>query len=212
MLTCRYSMSIPLLFEQTSAALGLLPCTRQPSGVAYRPAECCCVWSNDPVFRYPLPRVQIFTPDRSHPALPVRAWSVPAIHDGAAVVLLSARAVLGLGRFCPGQDSERCTAAMNQSLSPLQNPATTICNILQKNYDEHIDNGGENAKRKRGDSRHGRRRCRRQADSRATKNIVYHWSSANRVGPRFYLRFLELCNKMKVNVDPIKVMNGDKND
>ena len=49
-----------------------------------------------------------------------------------------------------------------------------------------------------------------QADSRATKNIVYHWSSANRVGPRFYLRFLELCNKMKVNVDPIKVMNGDK--
>ena len=46
----------------------------------------------------------------------------------------------------------------------------------------------------------------------ATKNIVYHWSSANRVGPRFYLRFLELCNKMKVKVDPIKVMNGDKND
>ena len=43
----------------------------------------------------------------------------------------------------------------------------------------------------------------------ATKNIVYHWSSANRVGPRFYLRFLELCNKMKVKVDPIKVMNGD---
>ena len=26
----------------------------------------------------------------------------------------------------------------------------------------------------------------------------------------FYLRFLELCNKMKINVDPIKVMNGDK--
>ena len=46
----------------------------------------------------------------------------------------------------------------------------------------------------------------------ATKNIVYHWSSANRVGPRFYLRFLELCNKMKIKVDPIKVMNGDKND
>ena len=44
----------------------------------------------------------------------------------------------------------------------------------------------------------------------ATKNIVYHWSSANRVGPRFYLRFLELCNKMKIKVDPIKVMNGDK--
>ena len=43
----------------------------------------------------------------------------------------------------------------------------------------------------------------------ATKNIVYHWSSANRVGPRFYLRFMELCNKMKIKVDPIKVMNGD---
>ena len=91
--------------------------------------------------------------------------------------------------------------------------AESCNNYLQhpaKNYDEHIDNGGENAKRKRGDSGHGRRRCRRQVDSRATKNIVYHWSSANRVGPRFYLRFLELCNKMKVKVDPIKVMNGDK--
>ena len=43
----------------------------------------------------------------------------------------------------------------------------------------------------------------------ATKNIVYHWSSANRVGPRFYLRFMELCNKMKIKVDPIKVMDGD---
>lgn len=33
----------------------------------------------------------------------MRAWSVPAILDGAAVVLLSARAVQGLVRFEPGQ-------------------------------------------------------------------------------------------------------------
>jgi hypothetical protein len=36
-------------------------------------------------------------------ALPGAAWYVPAVRSGAAVVLLSARAVLGLVRFEPGQ-------------------------------------------------------------------------------------------------------------
>ena len=79
-------------------------------------SECRCVWSIDLAFRYPLPRLQIFTPDRSHPALPVRAWSVPAIRGGAAVVLLSARAVWGLVRFEPGQAVFRCSNYAKQNL------------------------------------------------------------------------------------------------
>ena len=150
------------MFEQTSAALGLLPCSNLQALRTVR--RSAAVFGQTVAGVSPQPH------------------TVPRLHT----VLLS------------GRDSEQCIAAMNQSLSLLQNPATTICNILQKNYDEHIDNGGENAKRKRGDSGHGAALMSLPADSGRQRTLSPTGRQQIRVGPRFYLRFLELCNKMKV--------------
>ena len=79
----------------------------------------------------------------------------------------------------------------------LQHPA--------KNYDEHIDNGGENAKKKRRFRTWAALMSLQRLIKGDKRTLFYHWSSANRVGRVFfYLRFRNCANKMKVKVDPIK--------